>query len=94
MRVCLTRKLAQMIDGVDLSNCEVGDVIDLPVRKANLLVAEEWAIPDQRRIVRAWASSRERSVAADRAPMRRPRTSVQRPSTHARSPLRPVHSQK
>ncbi len=36
------------MNGVDLSNHDVGDVIDLPVRKARLLVAEGWAIEDRR----------------------------------------------
>ena len=42
MRVRLTRKFAERIDGVDLSNVAVGDVIDLPERKARTLIAEGW----------------------------------------------------
>jgi hypothetical protein len=42
MRVRLTRKFAERIDGVDLSNVGVGDIIDLPERKARTLVAEGW----------------------------------------------------
>ena len=48
MRVRLTRKLAQEIDGVDLTNYEVGDVLDLPDAKAKSLLAEEWAEPERR----------------------------------------------
>lgn len=48
VKVRLTRKLADVIDGVDLSNHEVGDLIDLPDRKARLLLGEEWAISERR----------------------------------------------
>ena len=46
MRVRLTRKLAEQIDGIDLRGCEVGDVLDLPRAEARLLLAEQWALPD------------------------------------------------
>jgi hypothetical protein len=48
MYVRLTRKLAEQIDGIDLSNHAVGDVIDLPGRKARTLVAEGWAVFERR----------------------------------------------
>ena len=41
--VRLTRKLADKIDGVDLSGHQVGDVIVVPSHQARLLVAEGWA---------------------------------------------------
>jgi hypothetical protein len=44
MRVRLTRKFADCIDGVDLSHRAVGEVIDLPLGDAILLIAEEWAV--------------------------------------------------
>ena len=62
MRVRLTRKLAEMIDGVDLSANQVGDVLELNAREASLLVAEGWGIHERR------ARSREdagQSVASD-----------------------------
>jgi hypothetical protein len=40
MRVVLTRKLAECIDGVDLTGHIVGDVLDLPFAAARLLIAE------------------------------------------------------
>jgi hypothetical protein len=43
MQVRLTRKLAQCIDGVDLTGCEVGEILNLPVHDAHLLIAEDWA---------------------------------------------------
>ena len=48
MKVRLTRKHADCIDGVDLCAREVGDVFDLSEPEARLLVAEEWAIPERR----------------------------------------------
>jgi hypothetical protein len=48
MHVRLQRKLADKIDGIDLSNYEVGDVIDLPERKARILVAEGWGVIERR----------------------------------------------
>jgi hypothetical protein len=48
MHVRLKRKLAEKIDGIDLSNQEVGDVFELPERKAQMLVAEGWAVLERR----------------------------------------------
>jgi len=44
IKVQITRKFAEFIDGVDLSARRVGDVIDVPVADATLLLAEEWAV--------------------------------------------------
>lgn len=53
MVVKLTKKLAEMIDGVDLSAYRVGQVIHLPVASARLLIAEKWAeMIERRRIPR------------------------------------------
>src|SRR4051794_2952092 len=48
MRVYLVRKLAEKIDGVDLSAHDVGDVLDLSPSEARLIVAEGWGIPGRR----------------------------------------------
>jgi hypothetical protein len=61
MRVRLTRKLADEIDGVDLSQRDVGDVFPLPDEQARLLVAEKWAVP-------AGRSHHKPDRANDRAP--------------------------
>jgi len=37
-----------VIDGIDLSNHEVGDMIELPQRKGHLLVAEGWGMEERR----------------------------------------------
>lgn len=49
VRVRLNKKLAEQIDGVDLSTNIVGDVLDLSQRDAELLIAEQWATFDERR---------------------------------------------
>ena len=49
MKVVLTRKLAKCIDGVDVSDFAVGDVINLGSHDAKLLMAEDWAVRDRRR---------------------------------------------
>jgi len=45
MRIRLVRKLAERLNGIDVSLRRVGDVIDLPSSDAKLLVAEGWARP-------------------------------------------------
>lgn len=45
IRVRLTRKLALVLNGVDVSDCEVGDVLALPEDDARMLIAERWAAP-------------------------------------------------
>jgi hypothetical protein len=39
------RKLANILNGVDLSQAHMGDTLDLPARDAHMLVAEGWAEP-------------------------------------------------
>jgi hypothetical protein len=48
MKVVLTRKLADCIDGVDVAHYRVGDVMELDSKNAQLLIAERWATPDRR----------------------------------------------
>lgn len=48
VRVHLLKKFARMLDGIDLSNHEVGDIMDLPDPKARLLIAEGWAVKERR----------------------------------------------
>jgi hypothetical protein len=45
VRIRLTRKLAALLNGVDVSALKVGDVIELPDAAAHMLVAERWAEP-------------------------------------------------
>lgn len=46
--VVLTRKLAEVIDGIDLSERRVGDRVPLGRAEARLLIAEGWAEPAPR----------------------------------------------
>ena len=42
-RVRLIRKLAPLLNGVDLSRSEVGDYLTVPDKVATMLVKEGWA---------------------------------------------------
>ena len=48
MKVRLSRVLAGYLDGIDVRNCQAGDVLDLPEAEAQLLIAERWAIHERR----------------------------------------------
>jgi hypothetical protein len=43
MKIRLTRKLADLINGIDLSKAREGETLDLSEREARLLMAEGWA---------------------------------------------------
>jgi hypothetical protein len=43
VRVRLTRKFADLIDGIDLSQRRKGDLIDLTSAEARILLLEGWA---------------------------------------------------
>jgi hypothetical protein len=43
MRIRLTRKLAAVLNGIDVSTLQVGDTLDLPDRAAEMMIAERWA---------------------------------------------------
>jgi hypothetical protein len=66
MYVRLTVKLAQVVEGVDLSDHAEGDIIDLADHDAQLLVKGGWAepIPADERV--KIAKPRRSDVAADR----------------------------
>ena len=48
MKVCLLKKLAERVDGIDLRGHAEGEVFELPPKEASLLVAERWAVPERR----------------------------------------------
>jgi hypothetical protein len=81
VQVCLVRKVAECLDGVDVAPYSVGDVIDLPDRQATLLILEGWAVRNRRHVVqppptrerRMISSGTVRAVAAHSARRRRPR---------------------
>jgi hypothetical protein len=45
MRVRLVKKLADMIDDIDLRRSRIGDILTLRFEDALLLIAEGWAVP-------------------------------------------------
>lgn len=45
MKVKLTRKLARILNGIDLAGNHEGDIINMPDDDARLLIAEGWAAP-------------------------------------------------
>src|SRR5438045_3406644 len=59
MRIRLNCKLADWMDGIDLSHCTVGDVIDLAEHEARMIVAERWAVFARRAADRMGAGSDE-----------------------------------
>lgn len=65
VQVRLTKKLAEVIDGVDLSDRRVGEVVDLPRHDAEILLAEGWASS-----VESPFGARTRRTAADDRPRR------------------------
>ena len=44
-QIRLTRKLAECLNGIDLSAHRVGDLLTVPGDEAELLIAEGWALP-------------------------------------------------
>lgn len=42
-RVRLTRKLAHILNGIDFSSINVGDILELPESAAAMMIAERWA---------------------------------------------------
>ena len=61
MHIRLTRKLAEMLNGVDLRAFTVGEVLQLDERYAAMLVAEGWAETVVPMNIRATADDRQRS---------------------------------
>jgi hypothetical protein len=43
MKIRLTRKFADLINGIDLSKAHTGETLDLSTRDAEMLLAEGWA---------------------------------------------------
>jgi hypothetical protein len=45
MKIRLTRKFSEFINGIDLTHRRVGEIIELPRHEAEILLAEDWAAP-------------------------------------------------
>ena len=87
VRVRLTRKLAESLDGIDLSHLRVGAVVEVTRHEAELLIAEGWATPEVSRrpgkLNTKWTMPPVQKHTADRHP-RRVRTAER---------LRAIHEQ-
>ena len=68
MRVRLTAKLADIVNGIDLSQYAEGDIIELSDHHGRLLMAEKWAeiVDEQEQITAAPAWLEQRAIAADK----------------------------
>jgi hypothetical protein len=69
MQIQLVRKLANHLDGIDVTAHAQGDIIDLPRRDAELLIAEQWAVAyygPASREVRNVSRAPQLAMAADR----------------------------
>lgn len=82
MKIRLTRKLADAIDGVDLSRKKVGRVINVGRHDAQLLIAEGWGRPADSVGERRSEVLERRSLARDTADDRAPRRRTPRPPKH------------
>jgi len=69
MWICLTRKLADELDGVDVSRCAEGDMLEVPHHDAEVLIAEGWARPtrDSERNSAVRSASAKRAFTPDRS---------------------------
>lgn len=45
VKVILIRKLARALNGIDLTACHEGDVMEMSTHDARVLMAEGWAVP-------------------------------------------------
>jgi hypothetical protein len=41
----LTKKLADVMNGIDVSGVNVGDIAELPEAAARMMIEEGWAVP-------------------------------------------------
>jgi hypothetical protein len=64
MRVRLITKLADIVDGVDLSRFDEGEIIELSEHDARLLLAEHWA-QSVDAVTRVPRRMTDRAIAAD-----------------------------
>ena len=73
MKVVLTRKLAERVDGVDLSKARVGEVMTVSRREAELLIAEGWAQQSPRRRTPQTPAATPETAAPSATPLETPR---------------------
>jgi hypothetical protein len=81
MKVRLMKKLAERLDGIDVSARQEGDVLELPSRDAKMLVEERWAIVERRERVAPVHGHGRRADDYSRSESRLENSSAQRPSS-------------
>jgi len=69
VRIRLTRKLANALNGVDLRATAVGDVVDVPAGLAGMLIEEGWA---EVMAVERPSSADDRRAGSERRTRKRP----------------------
>ena len=90
MKIRLTRKLANALNGMDLRSLAVGDEVELHDGFGQMLIAERWAEEVATAGVRPTADERRRRPRAKKGANRRkpsnvvPRTSASRPRAGAK----------
>ena len=55
LRVRLTKKLAAVMNGIDVSSSSVGDILELSDSAAHMMIAEGWAEPAESVSIRSAA---------------------------------------
>jgi hypothetical protein len=91
MLVRLTAKLAEVVDGLDISHCVEGDVLELSDRDGAMLIAEGWAeTVSEDEVPSCHPKHVEREIAADEGyrGWRRARTAPRGPE-HRFQTIRP-----
>jgi len=65
MRVRITRKLADRVDGVDLTHFDVGEVIELPDPDGRLVIAERWGVFARRQTDLGNGNGRDHAIGSE-----------------------------
>jgi hypothetical protein len=73
MKIRVTKRLANVLDGVDVSHIQEGDTVDVTSRDAEALIREGWAAPVEAGDRAADQSKRRRSRKGRRQPARKQR---------------------
>jgi len=81
MKVRLTKKLAEQLDGIDVSDCQEGDLLELSAHDAAMLVEECWAIPERRERVVRFQGDDRRAVDYPQSESSLENSSAKRPSS-------------
>lgn len=90
MRIRLVKKLAEVMDGVNLNGYSEGDLLDVEPFGARLLIAEGWAVPEPLATGEGENGSRDSHADARRWSPMTPGSAT--PPTVASRPVSPIRS--